>query len=230
MSEKKVQEVESNDALIKVQGFWQKFQKPVIGIIVAAIVLIGGYYVYTQYFSKPKEEKAAEALFKAQQYFETDSLQLALNGDAAGKGFLSVIKSYDGTKAANLAKYYAGVSYLRLGDFNKAVQYLKDFSTDAKQIQMMAYGALGDAYSELKKTDDAIDSYKKAAAAFDKDELNASEYLFRAALLSEVNGKTKEALDLYKQIKEKYPNTEKGFTVDKYIYRLNIEPNELSVK
>ena len=230
MSEKKVQEVESNDALLKVQGFWQKFQKPVLVGVAAVVIIFGGYYVYTQFFSKPKEEKAAEALFKAEQNFDKDSLQKALNGDEYGKGFLNVIKTYDGTKAGNLAKYYAGVSYLRLGDFNKAVQYLKDFSTDAKQIQMMAYGSLGDAYSELKKNDEAIENYKKASSTFEKDELNASEYLFRAALLSEVNGKTKEALELYKQIKEKYPNTEKGFMADKYIYRLSVQPNEFSVK
>lgn len=230
MSEKKVQEVESNDALLQVQGFWYKFQKPILIAVAAVVIIFGGYYVYTQFFSKPKEEKAAEALFKAEQNFDKDSLQKALNGDEYGKGFLYVIKTYDGTKAGNLAKYYAGVSYLRIGDFNKAVQYLKDFSTDAKQIQMMAYGSLGDAYSELKKNDEAIENYKKAASTFEKDELNASEYLFRAALLNEVNGKTKEALELYKQIKEKYPNTEKGFMADKYIYRLSVQPNEFSVK
>jgi TolA-binding protein len=95
---------------------------------------------------------------------------------------------------------------------------------------MMAYGCLGDAYSELKKNNDAIDAYKKAASAFEKDDINSSEYLYRAALLSEVSGKNKEALELYKELKEKYPATEKGAQADKYIYRISIEPNDLSVK
>jgi len=38
-------------------------------------------------------------------------------------------------------------------------------------------------------------------------------------------GKNKEALELYKEIKEKFPRTEKGFQADKYIYRLSIEKN-----
>ncbi|MFX5999199.1 hypothetical protein ABTF05_22725, partial [Acinetobacter baumannii] len=80
---------------------------------------------------------AADALFKAQQYFAIDSLNLVLNGDGQNKGALYVIKNYGGTKAANLAHYYAGVSYLKLGDFNNAVKYLKDFSTDAKQVQLL---------------------------------------------------------------------------------------------
>jgi TolA-binding protein len=57
------------------------------------------------------------------------------------------------------------------------------------------------------------------------DQSNSSEYLFRAALLEETSGKTKEALELYKKLKEKFPKTEKGFQADKYINRLSIEKN-----
>jgi tetratricopeptide (TPR) repeat protein len=136
-----------------------------------------------------------------------------------------VISNYGSTKAGNLAHYYAGVSYLKLGDFNNAVKHLKDFSTDARQIQLMAYGALGDAYAELNNKEEAISSYKKAAGTFDTDENNSAEYLFRAALLSETSGNTAQALELYKELKEKFPRTEKGVQADKYIYRLSIEKN-----
>ena len=216
---------EKNEALVRVQGFWEKFQKPVL-IVVAVLVLgIGGWYAYKEYIVKPKEEKASETLFKAQQYFALDSSNLVLKGDGQNKGVLYVISTYGGTKAANLAKYYAGVSYLKLGDFNNAVKYLKDFSTDAKQIQLLAYGCLGDAYSELKNTSEAIANYKKAAGTFEKDESNSAEYLFRAALLEEASGKPAEALALYKELKDKFPKTDKGFLADKYIYRLSIEKN-----
>jgi TolA-binding protein len=216
---------EKNEALVRVQGFWEKFQKPVL-IVVAVLVLgIGGWYAYKEYIVKPKEEKASDALFKAQQYFSLDSSNLVLKGDGQNKGVLYVISTYGGTKAGNLAKYYAGVSYLKLGDFNNAVKYLKDFSTDASQIQLLAYGCLGDAYSELKNTSEAISSYKKAAGTFEKDESNSAEYLFRAALLEEASGKPTEALALYKELKEKFPKTDKGFLADKYIYRLSVEKN-----
>lgn len=216
---------ERNEALAKVQGFWARFQKPVIIVVAVLVIGIGGWYAYNQYIVKPKEERAADALFKAQQYFGMDSSNLVLNGDGQNKGVLDVIKNYSGTKAANLAKYYAGVSYLKIGDYNNAVKYLKDFSTDAKQVQLMAYGCLGDAYSELNKKEDAVSAYKKAASTFENDESNSAEFLFRAAMLEEVNGKTQEALALYKEVKEKFPKTEKGFLADKYIYRLNIEKN-----
>jgi tetratricopeptide (TPR) repeat protein len=232
MADKKVQEVEveANDSLVKARDFGRKFQKPLIGVAAALVLIIGGWFVYKKMFAEPAEEKAADAIFKAEQYFAMDSLRLALNGDGQSKGFLNVIKNHSGTKAANLAHFYAGVCYLRTNDFNNAVKYLKDFDTDAKQIQMLAYGRLGDAYSELGKKEEAVENYKKAGSYFEDDDINSSEFLFRAGYLLESMGKTKEAVEVYKDLKEKYPRTEKGFSVDKYIYRLSVEKNEFSVK
>ncbi|MEP6514209.1 MAG: tetratricopeptide repeat protein [Parafilimonas sp.] len=231
MTEKKEHETHAApDPMLKAKTVLQKYQKPIAIGVTAIIVLIGGWYAYTNYIVKPKGDQAADAIFKAQQYFAEDSVKLALNGDSISKGFLYIINNYGGTKQANLAKYYAGVCYLKLGDFNNAVKYLKDFSTDARQVQMMAYGCLGDAYSELGKNEDAVNYYKKAAETFDMDETIASEYLFRAALKLETLGKNSEALVLYKQIKEKFPQTERGYEAGKYIYRLSIEPNDFSVK
>lgn len=227
MSDKHVEVVEK-DALLQLQGFWQKNNKIVTGVLVAIVAVVGGWYGYKQFIQKPNEEEAADLIYKAQQYFAVDSSHQVLDGDGINKGVLYVIKNYGGTKSGNLAHFYAGVSYLKLGDFNKAVEHLKDFSTDAKQIQMVAYGALGDAYSELNKKDDAVTYYKKAGNTFEKDEFSSAEYLFKAALLSETLGKTKDALDLYKEIKEKFPTTDKGFQADKYIYRLSVEKNDLS--
>jgi tetratricopeptide (TPR) repeat protein len=228
MSEKQAPESVSPEAAHKVESSFAKIQKPLLGAIVAALVIGGGWFAYQEYVSKPKEEKAAEALFKAEQYFAMDSSRLVLNGDGQYKGVLNVISNFGGTKAANLAHYYAGISYLKMGEFENAVKYLKDFSTDAKQVQLLATGCLGDAYAELNKKEEAITAYKKAASTFVEDETNASEYLFRAALLLETTGKTEEALSLYKELKTKFPKTDKGFQADKYIYRLSIEKNDLS--
>lgn len=232
MSEKKVQVAESGDTLLKMESFWQKYSKQLLIAVGVVVIAIAGWYGYQSFVVQPKEDEAANIIFKAEADFRKDSLVSALKGntETRSKGFLYVINNFSGTKAGNLAKYYAGICYLKTGDFNNAVKYLSDFSTDAKQIQMMAYGALGDAYGELNKNDDAVASYKKAAATFDADQLNASEYLFRAGLKLETMGKNKEAVDVYKELKEKFPQTEKGYQADKYIYRLSIEPNDFSVK
>ena len=122
------------------------------------------------------------------------------------------------------AKYYAGISYFRMNDFNKSVEYLKDFSTSAKQVQAIAYGTIGDAYSELKNTDEALNYYKKAGGHFPDDEAISSEYLYRAASLLELNGKADEAVEIFKEIKSKYPKSEKGLMADKFINKLKVQP------
>ena len=225
MSEHHNAHTEEHDSAVKLLHFWQKNQKTIYTLVIALIVIGGGWFGYTSYILKPKEDKAADAIAQVQMYFRADSSNLVLNGDGQNKGALYIINNYGGTKTANLAKFYAGVSYLHLGNFSNAVKYLKDFSTDAKQIQLLALGNLGDAYAELNQKDDAIATYKKAGTIFENDEANSAEYLFRAALLSETIGKTKEALEIYIELKTKYPKTDKGFQADKYIYRLSIEKN-----
>jgi tetratricopeptide (TPR) repeat protein len=230
MSDKNVQEVEVNETLIKARSFWEKYKKFFIGFAAGVVLVGGGYLIYKKMFKEPAEERAADAIFKAEQYFSAGSWDSTLNGDGQNKGVLNVIKNHGGTKAATLAHFYAGVSYLHKNDYNNAVKYLKEFDTDAKQIQMIAYGRLADAYSELGKKEEAVENYKKAGNHYEDDEINSSEFLFRAGYLLESMGKTKEAVEVYKELKQKYPRTEKGFSVDKYIYRLSVEKNEFSVK
>ena len=207
-----------------ILDFFKKNQKSLTYALVLAIVLVGGFFGYTELYQKPREAKAADAMFMAEKYFANDSSNFVLNGDGQSKGVLYIIKEFSGTKAANLAKYYAGVSYFRLNDFNKSIEYLKDFSTDAKQIQAVAYGTLGDAYASLNKVDEAVSHYKKAGEYFPEDEAISSEYLFRAAAFLELNNKTDEAIELYTKIKNEYPKSEKGFMADKYINRLKVQP------
>ena len=229
MSEKQVDlpVADTDDILLKLQSLGQRFGKKIGTVLAVLVVVAGGYYAYATFILKPKEEKAADLIYKAQQYFAADSSKKVLEGDETAKGVLYIISNYGGTKSANLAKYYAGISYLKLGEFAKAIDFLKDFKTDAKQVQLVAYGSLGDAYAESGNKGEALEYYIKAGNTFDKDESASAEYLFRAALLSETIGKEDKALELYKVIKEKYPKTEKGSQVDKYISRLSVEKPEL---
>lgn len=200
--------------------FWSKNSKYVLYAIVAIILLVGGTYVYNSYFREPKEQQAAEAIWKAENYYNQDSLKLALNGDGVNMGFLKVIDKFSGTNSGNLAKFYAGSCYLQLGDYSNAVKYLEGFSTDQKEAKLRAAGLLGDAYAELGKKKEAVDAYTKAGTLFEDDDVNSPEYLFRAALLNQELGKDKEAIELLKSIKDKYPSTQRAFEADKYLAKM----------
>src|SRR5687768_10120045 len=146
----------------RTEMFWQKNSKLILYGVAALVLLVGGFFVYQNYFKEPAEQKAAEAMWKAEDYYRRDSARLALNGDGPNPGFLKIISRYEGTKAAKLAKFYAAASYMKLGDFKNAIKYLNDFSTDDKLISVRAAGLLGDAYAETGKKNEAVEQYRKA--------------------------------------------------------------------
>ena len=102
-------------------------------------------------------------MFMAELYFQKDSFALALNGDEQYEGFLSIADDYGVTKAGNLANYYAGLCYLNLGEFENAIDYFSDFSSNDIILSSLALGCIGDCYAELDDIETALDFYKKAS-------------------------------------------------------------------
>jgi len=204
----------------RARDFWSNNNQVITYVLIGLVVVVGGYFAYNNFVKAPAEAKAAEAIWKAEDYFRQDSFRLALNGDGVYPGFLKAINNNGGTKAGNLAKFYAGACYMQLGDFNNAIKYLKDFSTSQIEVKIRATGLLGDAYSELGKKEEAIDYYKKAGTLFDQDDVNSPEYLFRAAMLNQELGKNKDAIELLHTIKDKYPTSQRAMEVDKYLGKL----------
>src|SRR5690606_2551147 len=94
-------------------------------------------------------EEAREQIWRAEKYFENDSLDAALYGNEVAYGFLDIIDNYGSTKTGNLAYYYAGISFLRLGDFESAIVNLEEFDCTDVVVCAVALGATGDAYMEL---------------------------------------------------------------------------------
>jgi TolA-binding protein len=223
--------LETNEAVTKARDFWQQFSKPIIYAGTAIILLGGGWYAYKNFVQLPNEQKAAEMIFPAEKLFgkmtqtgfNKDSINLVLNGgNGIATGMLKIANSYGGTAAGKRAHYIAGACYLHSKDFNNAIKHLKEFSTSATQVQAAAYLMLGDAHAELKKNDDAFDYYKKAATLNSKDEFITPEALFKSALFAEHTGKTKEAIEFFKKIKESYPKNSHAADADKYLARLGV--------
>jgi tetratricopeptide (TPR) repeat protein len=144
------------------------------------------------------------------------------------EGFLAVTENYGGTDAANLAKAYAGLCYANLGKWKEAVNCLEDFSAqDDMMISPAITGALANAYANTGDIDKAISTFKKAAKMADEqasDNTNNSlspSYMISAARLLENQKKNSEALEIYKEIKEKYVNSVVSQDIDKYIERVS---------
>ncbi|MGC6428757.1 MAG: tetratricopeptide repeat protein [Flavobacteriales bacterium] len=201
--------VENNQALLMKVVF------SVVGVI--AIVL-----GYTKFVTEPKNNEAQSELFMAVNSFEKDSFNLALNGDGQFYGFLDLIDEYGSTEAGNLANFYAGSCYLNLGDFDNAIEYLSKFKANDQLVSSVALGSLGDAYMNVGESNKAINSWKKAASNSDNN-FTAPLYMMRAAMALEENGNFKEALSLYKNIKNNYSDSDQGRDIDKYITRVSLK-------
>lgn len=211
---------QSPNAVIKL---WNQYSKQISLVALVVIFVIGAWYAYQEFYQLPKEKKATEALFRAEEYYRKDSIALALNGDGQNLGFIKFIEKHKGTQAANLACFYAGSCYLKIGDNAKAITYLEKFSTDSKITQARAYKLLGDAYADSGKNKEALAFYKKAGYHFEKDEINSPEYLFMAAYFADqVLKDNTAAIALYEEIRAKYPRSQQSFDAEKNLARLGV--------
>jgi len=208
----------------QLEAFFNKNKKILTIALGALVVLVGGYMYYTEMIQKPKEKRALEELFTAEFYFGKDSFNLALNGrEGEFYGFLQVIDEYGGTKAGNLARYYAGICYLRMGQFEEAISHLKKFKSSDVILGPMALGCIGDAYRELGQSEKAVSYYEKAARKSD-NAFTAPMYLKKAGMTYEEDLKDLEkALKAYKKIREEYGNSAEGRDIARYIARIEIQ-------
>lgn len=206
------------EALSKTELFIEKNQKVLYIIIGVIVVLVLGIFGFKRLYLAPKDKEAQSQMYMAEKYFEKDSLRLALNGDGNYLGFLDIIDDYKLTKTANLAKYYSGICYLHLGEYQTAIDYLKKFRSKDQMVSSMALGAIGDAYLELDDKDDALDYYLKAAEN-NKNNYTTPMFLMKAGMTCELLGNYSRALELYDRIRNEFRGSAEFRNVDKYIAR-----------
>lgn len=217
--------------------FFMKYSKQIIMAVSALVIVVGAWYGYKKLVSEPNEIKAEESIFPAENLFDKmatagfnkDSSTIVLNGGTVGtttvKGLLKIASEFSSTTAGNRANYMVGATYLQTKEFDKAIKFLNEFNANgAYQTDIKKNIMLGHAYSELKKTEEALGAYKKAASINTKDEAFTSDALNTAASYAESLGKTKDAIELYQQLKENYPLTQavQSGDVDKSLAKLGI--------
>lgn len=203
----------------------------VIGLIVASIL---GYLAYQKYVKAPQEKEAANELAFPKAYFDnainntvaSDSLfTLALKGADGKYGFVDIADEYSGTKAGNLANYYAGISYLRLKKYKEAIDYLEDFSSKDELLGPIAKGAIGDAFADINQPKDAFDYYLKAANLKDNN-FSTPLFLFKAGNTAMELENYSKAQELFEKIKNDYPTAVEANNIDIYINKAAFASNK----
>jgi len=206
------------EALSKTERFIENNQRLLTIIVGVIAVLILGFFGFKRLYIQPREESAQKQMYMAEKYFEQDSLNRALYGDGMYPGFLEIIDNYSMTPSANLSKYYSGIIYLKLGDFEEAINYLESFKGKDQVVAAMAKGAIGDAYLELDEPESGV-GYYIDAAEHNINEFTTPLFYQKAGWAYEIMGEYDEALSLYEKIKYDFPNSVEAREIDKYIAR-----------
>ena len=215
----------------KTEAWVATNQSYILGVIGVIAVGVLGYLGYIQFVQKPQEATAANELFYPQQYFDQavnatqakDSLfTLALNGAEGKYGLLDITTEYAGTKAANLAHYAAGVSFLNLQKYPEAIAQLEDFSSDDAILGSLAKGNIGDAFMQLDQVSEALSYYEKAIN-HSTNEFTTPKFLQKAAVAAIVLGSKDKAATFLARIELEFPNSLEAQSVDAQLGLVNAE-------
>ena len=217
MSKKETEKaILADEVLGKSEAFVIEHKNKFITIFVAIIAIVAGYLAYSTFVAEPREEEAAKAIFKAEQYFVNGDFETALNGDGINAGFLQVIDENGGTDVANMAYAYAGLCYVQQQNYDEAINYLEKYNGSDRIVSPMVKYALGNCYAYKENIDKAI---KLVLAAADEAEniTVTPKCLFDAAAMYEKQGKADKALELYNRIKNEYPQAPEAANIERFI-------------
>jgi len=218
MSKLKEDNIDLTESIDKAEHYIKDNKKSLTIIFGAIIGVVAIYFGYQYFIVKPQEEDARKEMYVAERYFGLDSTKLAIKGDGSFPGFETITESYGSSKSGNLAQYYLGISLLKQGQFEGAIEALAAYDAEDDISGALALGGIAAAHLELGHNDEAITFYKKAAK-YDANNFTCPLYLMKAAFVYELNKDFNAALELYNQIKKDYPNSTEAREIDKYIAR-----------
>ena len=196
------------EVVSRSEQFIEKNMTKIGLVILGVFIIVAGIFAYKRFVSEPKAREAAAKVYLAEDKFIQELDSAALNGNGANEmGLLAVIKKYSGSDASNL------------GEYQKAIDHLKGFSSKENMVAPSITRLIGDCYVQLKKYEEAVGYFEKAAAAASNDAITPG-CLIKAGRVYEELKQYDKALAAYKQVKEKYYTSMEANTVEADIIRV----------
>lgn len=230
--EEKIEAIEDNsttaevfntldESASKTEEWVIKNQSYIFGVVGVVAVIVLSIMGYNRFVAEPSAKEAMNEMYQAQTYFndavngiEQDSLfNLSLNGGNGKYGMLDIIDEYGSTPAGNLANYYAGMAYLNLKDYQNAITYLSNFSSDDKMLSPIAKGGIGDAFVQLNQLEDGLDYYSQAVND-NTNNFTTPLYALKAAKVAIELEQYSTALDFLNRIKEEFSTSTEAKEAD----------------
>ncbi len=213
-------DVKIENALEHTEVWLERNWKIIAWVVGAILVIAGAIYGYRMLVQEPRAEKAADAMYVAEQQFIAGEYEAALNGDGNELGFVEVVDKFGGTKQGRLAAHYAGVCYVKLGDWDNALAYLAKYRASKGApnaiVNAQNAGLQGDAWVQKGEYGDAVKFFRQAIEAAD-NVLTTPVYLKKLGLALEQTGDYKGAVEAYERVSDDYPSSLEARDIPKFI-------------
>ena len=206
----------------RTELFIDRNKKPLTIGAVGVVAVVAGILGYRNLYAEPRAKEAGAQMWKAEYYFEIDSLDKALNGDDQWPGFATIADEYSGTPSGELAHMYMGAIFMQKGDFEQAIAQYKEASPGDDVLRVMAVGNQGDALVELDRAEEAVDRFEKAASMVTND-FTTPLFLMKAGILHQQAGRWDKAQHSFKRIVEEFPSSSEASQARKYLGRAEAE-------
>ncbi len=221
LGSKKVEQTQENENIVtKILAFFNKYQNIIYGVIIGVLVIVLAILAFNRFYVQKKNAKAAAQIQQPIHWLtqgDTASLKKALEGDGENEGFLDIASGYKLSKTSNTANYYAGLTYLKLGQKDEAMEYLKKFKKKEDVLWYACQATIGDLYDEQGDESNAISYYEKAVKG--KDPFFTPIALFKLGQMHERKGDWKKALDAYETIEKDFYTEYNKMSVAQYVER-----------
>lgn len=221
LGSKKSEQLQENENFVtRFLSFFNKYQNIIYGVIIGILVVILAILAFNRFYIQKKNAEASAQIVQPVHWFiqgDTASLKLALEGDGENDGFLDIASGYKITKTSNTANYYAGLTYLKLGQKEDALEYLKKFKKKEDVLWYACQATIGDIYDEQGDESKAISYYEKAAKG--TDPYFTPIALFKLGQMYERKGDWKKALDAYQTIEKDFYAEYNKMSIAQYVER-----------
>ncbi len=221
LGSKKEEQVQENENFVtKILSFFNKYQNIIYGIITGILVVIIALMAFNRFYLQKKNAEASAQITQPIQWLsqgDTASLKLALEGDGENEGFIDIANNYKITKTANTANYYAGLTYLKLGKKDEALDYLKKFKKKEDVLWYACQAVIGDIYDDMGEEDKAISQYEKSVKG--QDPYFTPINLFKLGQMYERKEDWNKALNAYQRIENEFYTEYNRMSVAQYVER-----------
>ncbi len=221
LSKKEIKQDKLVELYYKVYGYFDDNKSHVItyAAVLVAVILAAVWYINHK---NQQNYAAGIQLSSVLNYYDNGAYLEAIEGQAGTNviGLKKIVQQYGSTENGETAKIYLANSYNRLGKYDDAFKYYKDYDGSIKMYQSAAYAGQAGYYADKNDYKKAADLYLKASRVSEKDVLNA-EYLLHAGINFLAANEKSEAKNAFEKIKKDYDTSPEASKINQYLAQVN---------